>query len=67
VAETVIRTHEAQVMKRTAEAQFVAAVKKRYAFRQHRRKTSERDERINPLYKCIQKERILKRDDVLTH
>jgi hypothetical protein len=41
-------------------------VKKHDALRQHRRKASERDERINPLYKCIQKERIIKKDDVLT-
>jgi hypothetical protein len=54
-------------MKRTANAQLVGAVMKRYAPRQHRRKASERGERINPLYKCIQKERIIKKGDVLMH
>jgi hypothetical protein len=65
--ETVIHRHEAQVMKRTAKAQLVGAVKKCNTLRQHRRKASERDEQINLLYKCIQKERIIKRDNVLTH
>jgi hypothetical protein len=54
-------------MKRTAKAPLVGEVKKRYALRQHRRKASERDERINPLYKYIQKERIINRDDILAH
>jgi hypothetical protein len=66
-AEIVIRTHEAQVMKRAGKAQLVVALKKRYALRQHCRRASERDERINLLYKCIKKEGIIKMDDVLRH
>jgi hypothetical protein len=42
-------------------------MKKRSVLRQHRQKASERDERINPLDKCAQKERIIKRDNLLTH
>jgi hypothetical protein len=65
-AEAIIRKYEAQVVKRTAKAQLAGAMRKRYAFRQCRRRFSEQEERINLQYKCIQKDRIIKKDAVLT-
>jgi hypothetical protein len=66
-AEAIILKHETQVVNRTAKAQPVGAAKKRYAHLECRRKVSEQEERINPQPKFIQKDRIVKRHDVLTH